>query len=128
MKKTKKNKTKESEQDRRRRLLTVKLLEEAGNPDEYFYHSFADDSGFLGGVMVAASGHATSLRRAHKMGINPGGEVLTQTISAEVWKRIPDEFKWRLLTKEDVERFDSVMEAADAADGAENGKEKTVTA
>jgi hypothetical protein len=42
----------------------------------WFYLSFADDSGFLGGVILQADDFLSAVMEASVRGINPGGEVL----------------------------------------------------
>lgn len=78
--------------------LAVNELTDPTNAGVY-YLSFADESGFLGGVFVEAHGIITAVDKATDMGLNPGGEVMC-------WGPVPppiDESMNRLLTKEEVE-------------------------
>jgi hypothetical protein len=66
-----------------------------------YWLSFAGESGWLGGCMVEADGPISAAREAHRLGINPGGEVaMMGPVSAE---RIDMSLANRLLTREDLE-------------------------
>jgi hypothetical protein len=58
--------------ERRREQL---LAEEAKQPETWWWLSFCDETGFLGGVMTRAPGFATALLKTCRLGINPGGDV-----------------------------------------------------
>jgi hypothetical protein len=74
------------------------------NPMTTFWLTFSDpnalaDKRFLGVAIldIDESRHQASVteivRKAHKLGINPGGQVLVQEVES-----IPDEYKNRLIT------------------------------
>ena len=67
---------------------------------QWWYLSFADDSGFLGGCIVNALGPTDAVLQAHKMGINPGGEVLSILIPDGA--PLEDGWKNKLLSKQDM--------------------------
>jgi hypothetical protein len=76
-----------------------KLKEEMNEPKKWIYLSFADEN-FNGAVVIKAHGIGTAVREAHRLGINPGGQVLGVEIPDE---RLPSEqFRNRLLSKEDI--------------------------
>jgi hypothetical protein len=78
------------------------LTDELSQPLRWFYLSFADEQ-FLGAALVEAQGFAHAIKLTHKLGINPGGEVLSHEVPTSV--KIPEEAKNRLLSKSDLERF-----------------------
>jgi hypothetical protein len=57
------------------------LAEEATQPEQLYYLSFADPGEFLGGCVVMARGIATAIDRTYELGINPGGSVRCCAIS-----------------------------------------------
>lgn len=65
------------------------ITEEHRHAARWHYLSFADDSGFLGGVIVRSYGFLTAIQRATDLGINPGGEVM----STPIRERISGEFQ-----------------------------------
>jgi len=79
-----------------------------GLPDEpgCYYLSFADDEGWLGGVFVDANNDMAAYFGVTMRGLNPGGEVMILGPGP----RPDDEFMNRLLSREDMERLDEVME------------------
>lgn len=77
------------------------LNDEAKNPLQYLFLSFVSDHIFLGGIIVKTHGLAHAIRDTHRMGINPGGEVLATVITDDM---VPDEsFMNRLLTRAEIE-------------------------
>lgn len=72
--------------------------------DPWFYISFADDDGFLGGVYVEGRNEAEALLRSHALGINPGGEaMLVGPIPPErLREHVRGEDRDRLLTAAEV--------------------------
>jgi hypothetical protein len=77
------------------------LTEESGKPLRWFYLSFADER-FLGAAIVEAPGELHAIEITHRLGINPGGEVAVFAVPEG--KPVPDEAKWRLLSRQDLER------------------------
>jgi len=76
----------------------------------WYYLSFADSdrpSGerFLGALILEASGVVDAARRAHAIGENPGGEVL----SWEITDLPPEEYRARLLSKDDLRDMNEKM-------------------
>ena len=66
------------------------------------YLSFADETGFLGGVFVPATDIEGAVQEAWRLGINPGGEVSGMgpgPLPAAKWVG-------RLLSREDIAEFD----------------------
>jgi hypothetical protein len=79
----------------RERIAAV-VAEEQKKPIGWWYTSFANGV-FLGGCIVEAQGPATAIKRAHELGINPGGETMT-------WEIVPEHvppavYRNRLLNK-----------------------------
>lgn len=84
------------------------LLTESIAPLQWLWMSFCDTSKprgfqFLGVIIVKARGAATAIREINRLGINPGGEIMT----IELGNVIFDESKYanRLLTKEQAEEW-----------------------
>lgn len=84
-------------QARRAQILT----DESANPPRWFYLSFADDDQFLGAAIVEAVGEMHAIEYAHRLGINPGGQVAVWTVPEGA--PVPDAAKNRLLSKRDLE-------------------------
>lgn len=80
------------------------LAEEAKQPLGWWYLSFAEPGKFLGAAFIQARGMTLAIRRAHSLGINPGGEVAAWLIPPEEAHKIPRDQKHRLLAKEELER------------------------
>jgi hypothetical protein len=68
----------------------------------WHYLSFADDTCFLGGVIVRSCGFLTAIQRATDLGINPGGEVECTPISRKDLWRVPPDLRNRPLSEEEV--------------------------
>jgi hypothetical protein len=83
----------------------VMLLEkEYDSPEKWHYLSFADEHGFLGGVIIKAHGITDAVMKTHRLGINPGGSVMSWLITDE--KMLPNEtFRNRLLSREEVDNM-----------------------
>lgn len=85
-------------------------LKDPEHDESWFYLSFADGDlptgqQFLGGAYIQGINQGAAVSRAHKLGINPGGEVqivgpLTPNAMAE---NVPAEDRERLLTREELE-------------------------
>lgn len=76
--------------------------------------SFADanlpeGTQFLGAAVVRATNMEEAVRRAHKVGINPGGEVQGLEVSPDLVPKINDKWIERLLTHKECEQFDEEM-------------------
>ena len=56
--------------------ITEMLAAEAAQPLTWWWLSFADEK-FLGCTVVKARGVISATRRAHEIGINPGGSVMS---------------------------------------------------
>ena len=65
--------------------------------------SFASETGFLGGAVVQANGVRAALRRAIKLGIAPGGEVICFPIPRAHLADVPADMRNRLLTEREVQ-------------------------
>lgn len=96
--------------DQRARARMVGLLvEDLALPERWWWLSFADGqlpvgTQFLGVVIVKARGMGWACRRAHELGINPGGEV--QGTEFPDGAIAPPEYVGRLLTKEECAAAD----------------------
>lgn len=78
----------------------------------FFYMSFCDPylpkgTRFLGAVIVSASDFIDAVIKTKTLGINPGGEI--QSVEFPDNSGVPEEFIDRLLSREDIMRFDRVM-------------------
>jgi len=67
----------------------------------WHYISFADDTGFLGAVVVRGSDLVDAVKEAHRLKINPGGEALGGAIPDG--GVLPEHARNRLLSKADVD-------------------------
>jgi hypothetical protein len=79
------------------------IAEEHRHAARWHYLSFADDTGFLGGVIVRSYGFLTSIQRATELGINPGGEVMSTPIPRKDLWRVPTDLRNRLLSADEVQ-------------------------
>ena len=77
------------------------LRQEFSQPESWWYFSFADDKGFLGGLFIKTHGVITGTIKARQQKMNPGGEVRAMPCPDES-KLPPEEFRNRLLTKEEM--------------------------
>lgn len=81
----------------------------------FWWLSFADGGRpkgqqFLGGAIVRADGMLDAVRRAHVLGINPGGEVQGHKIVRMAGTGpIPDQYVERLLSRKDIDAMDTVL-------------------
>lgn len=83
-----------------------------------FYMSFCDPdrpegTQFLGAIMTYAPDFMSAIMKTHALGINPGGEVAGCEVPDDLG--VPEEFIDRLLSKDEVDRFDAVMDARKTA-------------
>lgn len=83
-----------------RRAATI--TEEHRHAARWYYLSFADDGGFLGGVIVGSCGFLTAIQRATELGINPGGEVMCTPIPRKDLCRVPPDLRNQLLPQDKV--------------------------
>jgi hypothetical protein len=79
-----------------------------------FYFSFADATlpegeQFLGGLFIEANNVVAAVTGSHVYGLNPGGEILTLEVPDDAAAHLPDEWKLRLLTREQLAELDDVM-------------------
>ena len=70
----------------------------------WWYFSFADEDGFLGGVYAEGEPDLAAYAALGLMGLNPGGECqwIGPLPDDEMDRQVPSENRWRLLTKEEV--------------------------
>ena len=67
---------------------------------DIYYLSFADDDGFKGVCVVEASDGIEAVKKAHRLGINPGGQVMITLIPREVHDKAPKRLPFnRLMDK-----------------------------
>ena len=90
-----------SQEEFHRRALDL-LAEEAAQPLAWYWLSFADETGFLGAVVIQARGILGATQLAPALGINPGGECRSCRIPAELIHNIPEQYRNRLLSKQEV--------------------------
>lgn len=81
----------------------VEALLNPSGPDEDWWLSFADASGFLGACIVSAASIAQAAQVAHRFGCNPGGEVAGRVIPKDVATLIEGKWRQKLLTREECE-------------------------
>jgi hypothetical protein len=78
--------------------------QELNEPERWHYMSFADKV-FRGVVIMLGHGVTDCVSRTHRMGINPGGEVLCVPMPDEILAQVPEADRLRLLSKADVQRI-----------------------
>jgi hypothetical protein len=82
----------------------------------FFWLSFCDpkkpDDGFLGACVVEADSFPAAVKKAWRLGINPGGEVLAFDVTPFDGYRLNDRWLNRLLNREECETFDADPKAA----------------
>lgn len=78
------------------------LTDESQQPLRWFWLSFAEGR-FLGAAIVQAQGAMHAIEKAHRLGINPGGEVASWELPPDV--TIPDEAQDRLLGRDELEKI-----------------------
>lgn len=77
-------------------------FEPADMATKTYYLSFANEDGFLGGAMVEASSHVEAVKVTHRLGINPGGDILVAPVpDCELTDKLLAK-KNRLLTIEEI--------------------------
>jgi hypothetical protein len=84
----------------------VKKLEQEeleGGQTAWWWLSFVDETGFLGVCYVLAFGMLTAIKEAHRLGINPGGEVQASSIPLD--QKPPNKWLNRLLSKSDIDEM-----------------------
>ena len=58
------------------RRIGTAVMDEQRNPEGWWYLSFADENGFLGGAVVRGRGPVTAMLTARSFGIDPLGQVM----------------------------------------------------
>lgn len=66
---------------------------------------------FLGASIVRATSDLAAVMVAHREGCNPGGQVMMLEVPADVDPLIGDEWRSRLLTREECETLDAQLGA-----------------
>lgn len=87
---------------------------EAAEPRQpgVWYFSFANETGFLGGAFVYADSFSTALALLSVKKANPGGEVEGMPPN-EKMDQVPERWRNRLLSKEELEQLTKEMKAVD---------------
>ncbi len=74
-----------------------------------WYLSFANEEEFLCGVFIQAHSITSAIQKAHQLGINPGGSVLTCPPNSGT-ATIPQRFQDKLLSRKELESLDESLE------------------
>lgn len=85
------------------------LARERSQPPRWWYLSFSGGR-FLGAAVVLAPGMIHAVQRCHRLGINPGGQVLGMAITEPP----PVAARDRLLSEEDVKQFFGAVQRVDS--------------
>lgn len=72
--------------------------------EQWHYVSFADKV-FHGVVIIKAHGITDAVRLCHALNINPGGQVMCVPMPDEIIAQVPEKYRTRLLSKEDVQQI-----------------------
>lgn len=94
-----------NDDERQQRLRTAISEDIAGGRAGWWYLSFSKRK-FAGACIVRAYGLADAMAMSHKLGINPGGDVLGGELDHEP----PEWATNKLLSKEDLERAFGALE------------------
>jgi hypothetical protein len=71
---------------------------------QWFYVSFADESGFKGAVIVEARGITSAVLRCNVLGVNPHGQAMGLAIGD--WpSHLSIDIRDRLLTKDELNKI-----------------------
>jgi hypothetical protein len=95
-------------------------IETASEPTAGWWLSFCDTDRpagqqFLGACLVRAGSLPEAITVSHLLGVNPGGEIeILGPIPPEKVDKIPLKWVNRLLSREEIDEFDAVMEEIDA--------------
>lgn len=97
--------------------INRRLAETKDHPKTCWWLSFADADlppgrQFLGVAVVRAQDLSWASIEAHRLGINPGGEVQAYRLPDDLERFIPPRFFNRLLTRAECAEFDREVEAA----------------
>lgn len=84
----------------REESLDELLEQDLSSEARWFWLSFADDTGFLGVVIIQAGGIIEATTAARTRGINPGGEVRAYPLFD--MEKIPEECRNRLLSEQEL--------------------------
>lgn len=93
------------------RILEVEL-EEASQPEAWMWMSFAGDEGLRGVIVMKARGMLHATRRATRMSINPGGEVMAIKVSfpmSEAREALLFLNRDKLMTREEAVALDVAL-------------------
>ena len=85
------------------------ILSRAERPTKIWWLSFAAADGFRGAVIVHAEDFTTAVMETNIRQINPHGEVQGVECPDEMAAKIPEHWKYRLLSRSDCEQFDKEM-------------------
>jgi hypothetical protein len=102
--------------ERQRTLENIALRTE--RPGMAYWLSFAAEDGFRGAVIVHAEDFITAVMECNLRDINPHGECQGMEIPAEYAAMIPEEWKYRVLSRSDCADFDKEMFKLRALAGA----------
>lgn len=67
------------------------------------YLSFANDERLLGAILMRGTDLVEMVKRAHRLGVNPGGQVLAVVVPDELAVKIGPESLDRLLSIDEIE-------------------------
>ena len=89
------------------RQSAAELVRERQAPAQWYWLSFASNTGFLGGAIVWAHGIETAVQRARDLNISRGFrktvDVFCEPISRRIMKdHVPPDLRNRLLSEEEV--------------------------
>lgn len=89
--------------ERRLRILARNAKERLTGTLQWYYLSFADETGWLGATVVQAYGFGTACEMAHRLHCNPGGEAWGGPIDNDMAP--PPEDRNRLLSRADLAKW-----------------------
>ena len=77
---------------------------------KWFWFSFSEDAGFLGGLICDGESFLDAHQNTHLRGINPGGEVkAVEMMGCKSAKDLKPYVPYRLYTKAEIEALDGAV-------------------
>lgn len=97
-----------TDRERRQRMASMLLAELAPEDAQrqWYYISQATEEGFAGGLFVHAFGPTDAFMIVHRLNLYVEGSETQTTgpILAEKMANVPADWRWRLLSREEVEK------------------------
>lgn len=73
--------------------------------------SFAEPGKFLGAIVTEADSLVEAIKKTHRLGVNPGGDIMSAPVADQYLVNLDLFPKDRLLTREDLASIDEQAKA-----------------